>query len=64
MMTEGYYRVCYKGLVQIAWYHDEPVEDLESGVKTEGVWHLSGEERFISTTDDISILGGPLTYLP
>lgn len=63
-MTEGYYRVSYKGIVQVARYYDEPVEDLEDGVKREGVWHLAGEERYISSTDDITILGGPIAFTP
>ncbi|HFZ8993810.1 TPA: hypothetical protein ACIPUI_000902 [Citrobacter freundii] len=60
MMIEGYYRVSYKGLVQIAYYYDEPAEDLEVGVKSEGVWHLVEEGRYVIFSDEVNILGGPL----
>lgn len=40
-MKEGYYWIQHVGVVQVAYYTNDTVDDLESGKTITGVWHLT-----------------------
>ncbi len=40
-MTEGYYWIQHNGVVQVAYYTNDTVDDLESGQLIVGIWHLT-----------------------
>ncbi|MFO2363977.1 hypothetical protein RBS15_22805 [Salmonella enterica] len=40
-MKEGYYWIQHNGVVQVAYYTNDTVDDLESGRLIVGVWHLT-----------------------
>ncbi|EJC5178741.1 hypothetical protein QE001_004514 [Salmonella enterica] len=40
-MKEGYYWIQHVGVVQVAYYTNDTVDDLESGQVIVGVWHLT-----------------------
>ncbi|ENJ7485459.1 hypothetical protein AB1909_004698, partial [Salmonella enterica] len=40
-MKEGYYWIQHNGVVQVAYYTNDTVDDLESGQLIVGVWHLT-----------------------
>lgn len=40
-MKEGYYWIQHIGVVQVAYYTNDTVDDLETGKTITGVWHLT-----------------------
>lgn len=57
-MNNGFYRIRYKGIVQLAFYTNEEVENLDTGTQTMGFWRfVEGFE--IDNNDEIGVLGGP-----
>ncbi|QLW75237.1 hypothetical protein HV139_14530 [Citrobacter freundii] len=40
-MKEGYYWIQHVGVVQVAYYTNDTVDDLETGKTITGVWHLT-----------------------
>ncbi len=40
-MKEGYYWIQHNGVVQVAYYTNDTVDDLESGQLIVGIWHLT-----------------------
>lgn len=40
-MKEGYYWIQHVGIVQVAYYTNDTVDDLETGKTITGVWHLT-----------------------
>jgi len=40
-MKEGYYWIQYVGVVQVAYYTNDTVDDLDTGKTITGVWHLT-----------------------
>lgn len=63
-MKEGYYWIQHNGVVQVAYYTNDTVDDLESGQLIVGVWHLprgddichNGEAEVISPVNNKIIL--------
>lgn len=63
-MKEGYYWIQHNGVVQVAYYTNDTVDDLESGRLIVGVWHLTrgddichnGEAEVISPVNNKIIL--------
>ncbi len=63
-MKEGYYWIQHNGVVQVAYYTNDTVDDLESGQLIVGVWHLTrgddichnGEAEVISPVNNKIIL--------
>lgn len=60
-MNEGYYWISFNGIVQIAWLSNEPVEDIDQGIKTIGLWHLVGEDVDVCGRNDVKVLSARLT---
>ncbi|HCR1047878.1 TPA: hypothetical protein OMU10_003911 [Enterobacter hormaechei] len=59
-MKEGYYWIQHNGVVQVAYYTNGITEDLESGQKIIGVWHLTiGDD--LCHNGEAEILEGPLS---
>lgn len=58
-MKEGYYWIQHNGVVQVAYYTNGITEDLESGQKIIGVWHLTIGDDFCHN-GQAEILEGPL----
>jgi len=57
-VNDGFYRIRYKGIVQLAFYTNEEVENLDTGTQTLGFWRfVEGVE--IDNNDEIGVLGGP-----
>jgi hypothetical protein len=57
-VNNGFYRIRYKGIVQLAFYTNEEVENLDTGAQTMGFWRfVEGFE--IDNNDEIGVLGGP-----
>ena len=48
-MKEGYYWIQHVGVVQVAYYTNDTVDDLESGKTITGVWHLTRAMTFAIT---------------
>lgn len=40
-MKEGYYWIQHVGVVQVAYYMNDTVDDLDTGKIITGVWHLT-----------------------
>ncbi len=59
-MKEGYYWIQYVGVVQVAYYTNDTVDDLESGKTITGVWHLTRGDD-ICHNGEAEVLEGPLT---
>jgi len=58
-MKEGYYWIRHLGKVQVAFYTNQKVEDLETGQTITGVWHLTvGDD--ICNNGEAEVLDGPL----
>jgi len=60
-MDEGFYWISVRGIVQIAFFSNEPVEDLGRGLFTTGVWLLAGETGEVCGTDNVKILSARLS---
>lgn len=59
-MKEGYYWIQHQGIVQMAYYTHDKVENMDTGKIMTGVWHLT--EGFEICHDfDVEIVGGPLS---
>lgn len=58
-MKEGYYWIQYDGIVEVAYFTPEEFEDLETGERVTGVWHLAMNDD-ICHNDDTKVLEGPL----
>lgn len=60
-MDEGFYWISFRGIVQIAYFSHEPVEDVERGLFAMSVWLLSGENGEACGMDEVRVLSGKLT---
>ncbi|EHQ5161058.1 hypothetical protein KQY37_004004 [Salmonella enterica] len=58
-MKEGYYWIQHVGVVQVAYYTNDTVDDLESGQVIVGVWHLTRGDD-ICHNGEAEVLSGPL----
>ncbi|MGE6982884.1 hypothetical protein [Kluyvera intermedia] len=58
-MKEGYYWIQHDGIVEVAYFTPEEFEDLETGDKITGVWHLAMNND-ICHNGDTEVLEGPL----
>ena len=58
-MKEGYYWIQHCGFVQVAYYTNDTVDDLESGKTITGVWHLTRGDD-ICHNGEAAVLMGPL----
>ncbi|EGT0647622.1 hypothetical protein JAF95_000675 [Citrobacter braakii] len=58
-MKEGYYWIQHVGIVQVAYYTNDVVDDLESGKAITGVWHLTRGDD-ICHNGEAAVLMGPL----
>ncbi|MEG2431153.1 MAG: hypothetical protein RSA84_21615 [Acinetobacter sp.] len=58
-MKEGYYWIQHLGVVQVAYYTIEPVEDMLTGESVIGVWHLTRGDD-ICHNGEAEIIEGPL----
>lgn len=58
-MQEGYYWIQHCGDVQVAYYTNDFVDDLESGASITGVWHLTRGDD-ICHNGEAEVLAGPL----
>lgn len=62
-MKEGYYWIQHVGVVQVAYYTNDTVDDLETGKTITGVWHLTrgddichnGEAEVLHTTHSTNV---------
>lgn len=55
-MYEGYYWIKFKGIVQIGYWTNETVEDIDLGLKVSGLWRLLGENTEVCRTEDVKVL--------
>ncbi|HHQ4050862.1 TPA: hypothetical protein ACSP0P_001624 [Citrobacter freundii] len=60
-MKEGYYWIQHVGVVQVAYYTNDTVDDLESGKTITGVWHLTRGDD-ICHNGEAEVLEGPLLH--
>lgn len=58
-MKEGYYWIQHLGVVQVAYYTNERVEDMVTGESVIGVWHLTRGDD-ICNNHEAEIIEGPL----
>lgn len=58
-MISGYYWIQYNGVVEVAYFTPEAFEDLETGDRISGVWHLAMNDD-ICHNDETEVLEGPL----
>ncbi|EBS6753698.1 hypothetical protein K3250_003811 [Salmonella enterica subsp. enterica] len=58
-MKEGYYWIQHVGVVQVAYYTNDTVDDLESWQVIVGVWHLTRGDD-ICHNGEAEVLSGPL----
>lgn len=58
-MKEGYYWIQHCGIVQVAYFTREPVEDMLTGETVIGIWHLTRGED-ICHNGEARVLNGPL----
>lgn len=58
-MKEGYYWIQHEGIVQVAYYTHDKVEDVDTGRIVTGVWHLT-EGFDICHDTDVQVVGGLL----
>ncbi len=58
-MKEGYYWIQHVGVVQMAYYTNDTVDDLESGQVIVGVWYLTRGDD-ICHNREAEVLSGPL----
>lgn len=58
-MKEGYYWIQHNGVVQVAYYTNDTVDDLESGRLIVGVWHLTRGDD-ICHNGEAEVLSGSL----
>lgn len=59
-MKEGYYWIQHVGVVQVAYYTNDTVDDLETGKTITGVWQLTKGDD-ICHNREAEVLEGPLT---
>ena len=59
-MKEGYYWIQHVGVVQVAYYTNDTVDDLETGKIITGVWHLTRGDA-ICHNGEAEVLEGPLS---
>ncbi|EBR1020700.1 hypothetical protein OE880_005131 [Salmonella enterica] len=59
-MKEGYYWIQHNDVVQVAYYTNDTVDDLESGQLIVGIWHLTRDDD-ICHNGEAEVLEGPLT---
>ncbi|MFU1851469.1 hypothetical protein [Citrobacter portucalensis] len=58
-MKEGYYWIRHVGVVQVAYYTNDTVDDIESGKTIIGGWHLTRGDDICHNGEAV-ILEGPL----
>lgn len=58
-VKEGYYWIQHNGVVQVAYYTNDTVDDLESGQLIVGIWHLTRGDD-ICHNGEAEVLSGPL----
>lgn len=58
-MQEGYYWIKHCGIVQVAYFTREPVEDMLTGETVIGIWHLTRGDD-ICHNGEARVLKGPL----
>lgn len=58
-MKEGDYWIQHVGVVQVAYYTNDTVDDLETGKTITGVWHLTRGDD-ICHNGEATVLMGPL----
>lgn len=61
-MKEGYYWIQHVGIVQVAYYTNDTVDDLETGKTITGVWHLTRGDD-ICHNGEAEVLEGPLSTI-
>ena len=59
-MKEGYYWIQHVGVVQVAYYTNDTVDDLDTGKIITGVWHLTRGDG-ICHNGEAEVLEGPLS---
>ncbi|KJW97205.1 hypothetical protein RZ87_16255 [Enterobacter roggenkampii] len=59
-MQEGYYWIQHCGTVQVAYYTNDVVDDLETGKPITGVWHLTQGDD-ICHNGEAEVLAGPIS---
>lgn len=59
-VKEGYYWIQHNGVVQVAYYTNDTVDDLESGQLIVGIWHLTRGDDICHNGEE-EVLEGPLT---
>ncbi|WP_256350025.1 hypothetical protein [Enterobacter sp. ENT03] len=58
-MREGFYWVSHNGTVQVAYYTDEPVDDIVTGTIVSGIWHMTRGDD-LCNNGEVEVLKGPL----
>lgn len=58
-MQQGYYWIRHEGVVQVAYFTKDTVDDLETGKTITGVWHLTRSDD-ICHNGEAEVLAGPL----
>lgn len=58
-MREGFYWVRNNGIVQVAYYTDEPVDDIVTGTIVSGIWHMTRSDD-LCKNGEVEVLQGPL----
>lgn len=59
-MEEGFYWIQHNGRVQVAYYTNDVVDDLETGKSITGVWHLTQGDD-ICDNGEAELISGPLS---
>lgn len=58
-MREGFYWVRHNGTVQVAYYTDDPVDDIVTGTIVSGIWHMTRSDD-LCNNGEVEVLQGPL----
>lgn len=58
-MKRGDYWIQHNGVVEVAYFTPEAFDDLETGKRVTGIWHLAMNDD-ICHSDDTEVLEGPL----
>lgn len=59
-MSEGYYWISFKGIVQVGYYSNITVEDVDKQQTMTGLWHLVGEQKDVCGAEDVKVLSSRL----
>ena len=59
-MKNGFYRIRHDGIIQVAYFTKDQIEDTDELLALTGIWRLT-EGYDIFHDDEVKIIEGPLT---